>query len=177
MSGHVCKDGVVTTAGLQGSLQLVAETGWMSMPFAPEFGGQGLPAVVSMAVNEMWKGANMAFGLCPMLTGGAIEAIAHHASDELKQKYLPKMVEGTWNRHDEPDRAERRLRTLRPPSARRPRRSATLYLGDLRTKDLHHLGRTFPRRRHIHLVLARLPGCPAGLKGILAAPGAEVPGQ
>ena len=45
----------------------------------------------------MWKSANMAFGLCPMLTGGAIEAIAHHASDELKQKYLPKMVEGTWS--------------------------------------------------------------------------------
>jgi alkylation response protein AidB-like acyl-CoA dehydrogenase len=67
------------------------------MPFSPEFGGQGMPAVVSMAVNEMWKSANMAFGLCPMLTGGAIEAIAHHASDELKQKYLHKMVEGTWS--------------------------------------------------------------------------------
>ena len=91
--GHVCKDGVVTTApGFKEAYKLFAETGWNSMPFSPEFGGQGLPAVVSMAVNEMWKGANMAFGLCPMLTGGAIEAIAHHASDELKQKYLPKMV-------------------------------------------------------------------------------------
>src|SRR5664279_3331420 len=73
-TGHVCKDGVVTTApGFKEAYKLFAETGWNSMPFDPEYGGQGLPAVVSMAVNEMWKGANMAFGLCPMLTGGAIE--------------------------------------------------------------------------------------------------------
>ena len=83
--------------GFKRSLQLFCETGWNAMPFDPAFGGQGPAAVVSMAVNEMWKSSNMAFGLCPMLTGGAIEAIAHHASDELKQKYLHKMVEGTWS--------------------------------------------------------------------------------
>lgn len=96
-TGSVCKDGVVTTAPGFKEAKLLVETGWNFMPFSPEFGGQGMPAVVSMAVNEMWKSANMAFGLCPMLTGGAIEAIAHHASDELKQKYLHKMVEGTWS--------------------------------------------------------------------------------
>ena len=96
--GSSCKDGVVTTApGFQEAYKLFCETGWNAMPFSPEFGGQGLPAVVTMAVNEMWKSSNMAFALCPMLTGGAIEAIAHHASDELKQKYLPKMVEGVWS--------------------------------------------------------------------------------
>ena len=91
------RDGVVTTApGFKEAYKLFAETGWNVHALRSGFGGRGLPAVVSMAVNEMWKASNMAFGLCPMLTGGAIEAIAHHASDELKQKYLPKMVEGTW---------------------------------------------------------------------------------
>src|SRR5574343_12771 len=95
--GSKCEAGVVTTApGFKDAYALFRDNGWNAMPFAPEIGGQGLPAAVTMAVNEMWKSANMAFALCPMLTGGAIEAIAHHASDELKQKYLPKMVEGVW---------------------------------------------------------------------------------
>ena len=66
------------------------------MPAQPEFGGQGLPSLVSSAVQEMWKSANMAFALCPMLTLGAVNAIAEHASDELKAVYLPKMVSGRW---------------------------------------------------------------------------------
>ena len=89
------------------------------LPCSTEFGGQGLPTVVSTAVNEMWKSANMAFALCPMLTGGAIEAIAHHASDDLKQKYLPKMVDGRWTGDHEPDRTVGRFRSRGDTDARR----------------------------------------------------------
>ena len=59
-------------------------------------GDQGMPALLSSAVAEMWKSANLAFSLCQMLTIGAIEALAHHASDELKARFLPKMVAGEW---------------------------------------------------------------------------------
>ncbi len=59
-------------------------------------GDQGMPALLSSAVAEMWKSPNLAFSLCQMLTIGAIEALAHHASDELKARFLPKMVAGEW---------------------------------------------------------------------------------
>ena len=163
--GHVCKDGVVTTAeGFKEAYKLFAETGWMSMPFAPEYGGQGLPAVVSMAVNEMWKGANMAFGLCPMLTGGAIEAIAHHASDELKQKYLPKMVEGTWTgtmNLTEPN-AGSDLAAISTKAAR----AADGTFRITGTKIFITWGENDVAENIVHLVLARLPDAPPGLKGI-----------
>ncbi len=163
--GHVCKDGVVTTAeGFKEAYQLFAETGWNSMPFSPEYGGQGLPAVVSMAVNEMWKGANMAFGLCPMLTGGAIEAIAHHASDELKQKYLPKMVEGTWTgtmNLTEPNAGS----DLAAISTKAKKLDDGTYLVS-GTKIFITWGEHDVAENIIHLVLARLPDAPPGLKGI-----------
>ncbi|UCV08209.1 acyl-CoA dehydrogenase [Dechloromonas denitrificans] len=164
-TGHVCKDGVVTTApGFKEAYKLFAETGWTSMPFSPEFGGQGLPAVVSMAVNEMWKGANMAFGLCPMLTGGAIEAIAHHASEELKQKYLPKMVEGTWTgtmNLTEPNAGSdlAAISTKAKPAGD----GSYLVSG---TKIFITWGEHDVAENIIHLVLARLPDAPPGLKGI-----------
>eukprot|EP00825_Cyclidium_porcatum_P003116 TRINITY_DN1144_c0_g1_i1.p2 TRINITY_DN1144_c0_g1~~TRINITY_DN1144_c0_g1_i1.p2 ORF type:complete len:514 (-),score=120.90 TRINITY_DN1144_c0_g1_i1:3074-4615(-) len=140
------------------------ETGWNAMPFSPEFGGQGLPAVVSMAVNEMWKGANMAFGLCPMLTGGAIEAIAHHASDELKQKYLPKMVEGTWTgtmNLTEPNAGS----DLAAISSKAKAVGDGTYLVS-GTKIFITWGEHDVAENIIHLVLARLPDAPPGLKGI-----------
>ncbi len=164
-TGHVCKDGVVTTApGFKEAYQLFVETGWNAMPFSPEFGGQGLPALVSMAVNEMWKGANMAFGLCPMLTGGAIEAIAHHASDELKQKYLPKMVEGTWTgtmNLTEPNAGS----DLAAISSKAKAVGDGTYLVS-GTKIFITWGEHDVAENIIHLVLARLPDAPPGLKGI-----------
>ena len=163
--GHVCKDGVVTTApGFKEAYKLFAETGWNSMPFDPEYGGQGLPAVVSMAVNEMWKGANMAFGLCPMLTGGAIEAIAHHASDELKQIYLPNMIAGTWTgtmNLTEPN-AGSDLAAI-SSKARAVGDGSYLVSG---TKIFITWGEHDVAENIIHLVLARLPDAPPGLKGI-----------
>jgi alkylation response protein AidB-like acyl-CoA dehydrogenase len=164
-SGPVCKDGVVTTApGFKEAYQLFVDTGWNAMPFAPEFGGQGLPAVVSMAVNEMWKSANMAFGLCPMLTGGAIEAIAHHASAELKQKFLPKMVEGTWTgtmNLTEPN-AGSDLAAI--SSKARPAGDGSYRVSG--TKIFITWGEHDVAENIIHLVLARLPDAPPGLKGI-----------
>ncbi|MCK6389741.1 MAG: acyl-CoA dehydrogenase C-terminal domain-containing protein [Azonexus sp.] len=163
--GSVCKDGVVTTApGFKDAYQLFCETGWNAMPFSPEYGGQGLPAVVTMAVNEMWKSANMAFALCPMLTGGAIEAIAHHASDELKQKYLPKMVEGVWTgtmNLTEPN-AGSDLAAI-STKAKAVGDGSYLVTG---TKIFITWGENDCAENIIHLVLARLPDAPPGLKGI-----------
>ena len=163
--GSLCKDGVVTTApGFKDAYKLFCETGWNAMPFDPEYGGQGLPAVVTMAVNEMWKSSNMAFGLCPMLTGGAIEAIAHHASDELKQKFLPKMVEGTWSgtmNLTEPA-AGSDLAAI-TTKAKRADDGSFLVSG---TKIFITWGENDCAENIIHLVLARLPDAPPGLKGI-----------
>lgn len=164
-TGHECKDGVVTTApGFKEAYKLFSETGWSAMPFSQEFGGQGLPAAVTMAVNEMWKGANMAFALCPMLTGGAIEAIAHHASDELKQKFLPKMVEGSWTgtmNLTEPN-AGSDLAAV-STKARAVGDGTYLVSG---TKIFITWGEHDVAENIIHLVLARLPDAPPGLRGI-----------
>src|SRR5574343_404503 len=163
--GSKCEAGVVTTApGFKDAYKLFCETGWNAMPFDPEFGGQGLPAAVTMAVNEMWKSANMAFGLCPMLTGGAIEAIAHHASDELKQKYLPKMVEGTWTgtmNLTEPN-AGSDLAAISSKAAR----AADGTFRITGTKIFITWGENDVAENIVHLVLARLPDAPPGLKGI-----------
>jgi len=163
--GSLCKDGVVTTApGFQDAYKLFCETGWNAMPFDPEYGGQGLPAVVTMAVNEMWKSSNMAFALCPMLTGGAIEAIAHHASDELKQKYLPKMVEGTWSgtmNLTEPNAGSDLAAII--SKAKAVGDGSYLVSG---TKIFITWGENDCAENIIHLVLARLPDAPPGLKGI-----------
>jgi alkylation response protein AidB-like acyl-CoA dehydrogenase len=163
--GSKCEAGVVTTApGFKDAYQLFCETGWNAMPFSPEFGGQGLPAAVTMAVNEMWKSANMAFALCPMLTGGAIEAIAHHASAELKQKYLPKMVEGVWSgtmNLTEPN-AGSDLAAISSKASRAADGSFRIS----GTKIFITWGENDCAENIIHLVLARLPDAPPGLKGI-----------
>ena len=90
-------DGSVTTPeGFAAAYQAYVEGGWNGIGVSEALGGQNLPEVVASAVQEMLHGANMALGLCPMLTAGAIEALAHHGSDALKATYLPKLVEGTW---------------------------------------------------------------------------------
>jgi alkylation response protein AidB-like acyl-CoA dehydrogenase len=91
------KDGEVTTSpGFKVAYKQYCEGGWNAVPFDPEFGGQGLPYAVAFPVQEMWQGANMAFGLCPLLNQGAVEAINHHGSEEQKKFYLPKMISGEW---------------------------------------------------------------------------------
>ncbi len=95
--GSRWEDGRVTTPdGFPLAYRQFVDAGWHAMPASPAIGGQGMPALLSSAVAEMWKSANLAFSLCQMLTIGAVEALAHHASDELKARFLPKMVAGEW---------------------------------------------------------------------------------
>jgi alkylation response protein AidB-like acyl-CoA dehydrogenase len=162
--GAQWNDGVVTTPdGWQQAYTQFVENGWGSLSFPPEFGGQGLPMCVSAAVQEMWHSANMSFGLCPLLTQGAVDAIAHHASDELKQQYLPKMVEGVWSgtmNLTEPQAGSdlAAVRTQAVPSADHYLiKGQKIYI----TYGEHDLTENI-----IHLVLARLPDAPEGVKGI-----------
>lgn len=93
--GSHLKDGVVTTA--EGFKEAYAEfiaNGWNGVPFDPEYGGQGLPWLVSTAISEMWSGANMAFALCPLLTQGSVELLSHHGTKEQKEQYLPGLISG-----------------------------------------------------------------------------------
>ncbi|HNU19935.1 MAG TPA: acyl-CoA dehydrogenase N-terminal domain-containing protein, partial [Hydrogenophilus thermoluteolus] len=87
---------VITPSGWKTAYQQFREAGWTAVACDPEYGGQGLPKLVSTAVMELWKSANMAFSLCPMLTQGAIEALMLCGTDRQKQLYLPKMVSGEW---------------------------------------------------------------------------------
>jgi len=162
--GSQWEDGSVTTPdGWPGAYKQFVENGWGSLSFPPEFGGQGLPMCVSAAVQEMWHSANMSFGLCPLLTQGAVDAIAHHASDELKQQYLPNMVEGSWSgtmNLTEPQAGSdlAAIRTKAEPSGDHYLISGQKIFITYGEHDL--------TENIIHLVLARLPDAPEGVKGI-----------
>jgi len=162
--GSQWNDGVVTTPdGWREAYQQFVENGWGSLSFPSEYGGQGLPMCVSAAVQEMWHSANMSFGLCPLLNQGAVDAIAHHASEELQQQYLPKMVEGSWTgtmNLTEPQAGSdlAAVRTKAEPSGDHYLiKGQKIYI----TYGEHDLTENI-----IHLVLARLPDAPAGVKGI-----------
>lgn len=163
--GAVCRAGEVTTSpGYKEAFRLFCDTGWHAMPASSEYGGQGLPHLVSMAVSEMWKSASIAFGLCPMLTNGAVKAIAEHGSAELKAKYLPKMVAGTWTgtmNLTEPQ-AGSDLAAIRSKAV--PAADGTYRITG--TKIFITWGEHDMAENIIHLVLARLPDAPPGVKGI-----------
>ncbi len=162
--GSQWKDGEVTTPdGWKDAYQQFIENGWGSLAFPPEFGGQGLPMTVAAAVQEMWHSANMSFGLCPLLTQGAVDAIEHHASDELKQRYLPKMVEGVWP-------GTMNLTEPQAGSDLAAVRSKAVPAGDHYLISGQKIYITYGEHdltdNIIHLVLARLPDAPEGVKGI-----------
>jgi alkylation response protein AidB-like acyl-CoA dehydrogenase len=91
------ENGVVRTAdGFPDAYRQFAEGGWNGAPFEEEWGGMGLPWLVATALQEMWQSANLAFGLCPLLTQAAIDALRQVGSDEQKALYLPKLVSGEW---------------------------------------------------------------------------------
>jgi alkylation response protein AidB-like acyl-CoA dehydrogenase len=157
-------NGVVTTAdGFKAAYAGFCENGWNGMPAGTQFGGQGMPTLVSTAVLEMWKASNMAFSLCQMLTLGAVEAITHHASDDLKKRFLPAMVEGRWTgtmNITEPQAGSdlAAIRTRAVPEDDHFRVSGTkIFI----TWGEHDMAANI-----VHLVLARLPDAPAGVKGI-----------
>ena len=90
-------DGRVTTpTGFKEAFKQMVDGGWIGISVPSEFGGQDLPATLTVAVNELLCSANMAFAMYPGLTQGAIAALLVHASPELKAKFLPKMVAGAW---------------------------------------------------------------------------------
>ena len=159
------ENGVVRTpAGFKDAFDQVREGGWTSLDCDPEYGGQGLPYLVATAVGEMFSSANMAFNMYQGLTHGAYNAIHAHASDGLKAKYLPKMVTCEWGG----------TMNLTEPHC-------GTDLGLIRTKAVPQDDGTYKITGNkiwisagehdmceniIHLVLAKLPDAPEGVKGI-----------
>ena len=157
-------DGAVTTPdGFADAYARYVAGGWNALSCDPEYGGQGVPAVISAAVEEMWHAANMAFGLCPLLTRGAIEAIHLCGTPSQKQRYLHKLVEGVWTgtmNLTEPQAGSdlSAVRTRAVPDGEQFRIfGQKIYI----TYGEHDLAENI-----IHLVLARLPDAPEGVRGI-----------
>jgi 3-(methylthio)propanoyl-CoA dehydrogenase len=162
---HLNADGRVTSPdGFADAYQKFVEGAWLSVPFDPEIGGMGLPKGVALAVHEMVHAANMSFGLCPMLTLGAVEALSAHGTLEQKALYLPKLVTGQWSgtmNLTEPQAGSDvgALTTRAVPSDDGTYKifGQKIYI----TWGEHDLAENI-----IHLVLARLPDAPLGVKGI-----------
>jgi alkylation response protein AidB-like acyl-CoA dehydrogenase len=155
---------VETPPGWDEAYRAFAEGGWNALPCPEAWGGQGLPEIVSMAACEIWNSANLAFGLCPLLTQGAVGALDALGSDELKARYLPKMVTGEWTgtmNLTEPH-AGSDLGALKTRAERRADGTYRLY----GTKIFITFGEHELSQNIIHMVLARLTDAPAGTKGI-----------
>ncbi|WP_111412661.1 acyl-CoA dehydrogenase [Billgrantia lactosivorans] len=155
--------GVTLPDGFAEAYRAYAEGGWNGIGVSQALGGQGLPEVVASSVQEMLHGANMALGLCPMLTAGAIEALAHHGSEALKATYLPRLVEGSWTgtmNLTEPQAGSdlSKVRTRAVPEDDHYR-----LFGQ---KIFITWGEHDASENIIHLVLARKPDAPEGNKGI-----------
>jgi 3-(methylthio)propanoyl-CoA dehydrogenase len=167
-----CTDaGVVTSPGFADAYRRFREDGWSSLSAPADDGGMGLPTLVAAATGEMWAGANLAFAMCPEVAVGAVEALRHHAPESVRERFLPQVVSGEWTA----------AMSLTEPQAGSD-------LSTLRTRAEPAQGETsdgpgsrwrlFGRKIYIswgdhdfadnivHLVLARTPDAPEGLKGI-----------
>jgi acyl-CoA dehydrogenase len=155
---------VTTAPGWKEAYAKWAEAGWPALTCPTEFGGQGLPDTIGIAVNEIWNSAASAFGIGTLLTQGAAEAIYAHGSEALKQTYLPKMISGEWTgtmNLTEPQ-AGSDLAALR--SKAEPRKDGTYAISGTKIFITH--GEHDLTENIIHLVLARLPDAPKGTRGI-----------
>ena len=165
LEGARYENGRVTApSGFGAAYAAFREGGWGSLAADPAYGGQGLPKALELAVFEMVHGANMAFGLCPMLTSGAIEALHAHGSERQKRLYLPKMISGEWTgamNLTEPQAGSdlAALTAKAEPDAdggyRLSGQKVFITWGDHDLTD-----------NVVHLVLARLPEAPEGSSGI-----------
>ena len=162
--GSKWHNGAVTTPdGFKQAYGQFVAGGWNQLRCEPEFGGQGLPGLVSTPVEEMFGSANMAFSLCPLLTQGAIEAIQLCATPEIKQRYLHKMISGDWTgtmNLTEPQAGSdlAALRSRAVPEGDHYRISGQkIFI----TYGEHDMAENI-----VHLVLARTPDAPDGVKGI-----------
>ena len=154
---------VKTPDGFKQAYKLFQESGWTSLAQDPNYGGQGLPFTVHMAASEFWNSANMAFAVCPMLSAGGMDVLVEHASRELRDTYLAKLVSGEWTG----------TMNLTEPHAGSD-------LSNLKTKakpnDDHYLikgqkiyitwGEHDLTDNILHIVLAPLEDAPAGVKGL-----------
>ena len=157
------KDEVKIPDGFKEAYQQFADGGWGSLQFEPDHGGQGLPFALAIPVQEMWHSANMAWGLCPLLTQGAIEAIQSNANDALKSRFLPQMIAGRWSgtmNLTEPQSGSD-MATLRTRAERDGDHYRITGQKIFITWGEHDMVENI-----VHLVLARLPDAPAGVKGI-----------
>ncbi|MGH8688367.1 MAG: acyl-CoA dehydrogenase [Burkholderiales bacterium] len=164
VEGSVWNDGAVRTPkGFKEAYLAYVEGGWGALPFGPEHGGQGLPKLVATAVEEMLTSANMSFSLCPLLTQGAIHALELAGSDALKKVYLDHMIAGRWTgtmNLTEPQ-AGSDLALVRSKAVREGDHYRISGQKIFITYGEHDLAENI-----VHLVLARTPDAPEGVKGI-----------
>jgi alkylation response protein AidB-like acyl-CoA dehydrogenase len=162
--GVTLVDGHVRTApGFREAYAEFARAGWVGLAAPPEVGGQGLPSVLGVPVAEIWRGANLAFALCPMLTQSAIEALLRHGTPDLRAIYLPKLVSGEWTATmnlTEPQAGSdlaliETVAVSRGDHYRLTGRKIFITWGD------HDLADNI-----VHFVLARVRGAPPGVKGL-----------
>ena len=170
------ENGVVRTSpGFAEAFRAIAEGGWVAVSATAEHGGMGLPQTLNMAINDMMSGACLALQLNPLLTQGQIEALEHHASEELKALYLPKLISGEWSgtmNLTEPQAGSDvgALRTRAEPNG-----DGTYAITG--PEDLHHLGRQRLRRRTSAIWSSRACRARPGHQGDQPVPGAEVPSR
>ncbi|MEM7171092.1 MAG: acyl-CoA dehydrogenase [Pseudomonadota bacterium] len=168
-AGSVYENGVVRTPeGFREAYSQFVEGGWNSLPFPPDYGGQGMPWLLATAAHEMWQAANLSFGLCPLLTIGAVDLLHTHGTDAQKETYLARLISGEWTG----------TMNLTEPQAGSD-------VGALKTKAERHSdaehgdhyrikgqkifitwGEHDCAENIVHMVLARVQGAPAGSKGI-----------
>jgi alkylation response protein AidB-like acyl-CoA dehydrogenase len=162
--GSVWKDGQVRTPkGFKDAYRKYVDAGWGALPVAQQWGGQGLPKLVATPVEEMWCSANMSFSLCPMLTQGALHALELRGSAALQKTFLPKMATGEWTgtmNLTEPQAGSdlALLKTRAVPEGDHYRISGQ--------KIFITFGEHDYTENIVHLVLARTPEAPEGVKGI-----------
>ena len=155
---------VVMPPGFKDAYRQFCDNGWNGLTKPTAYGGQGLPQLLGTAVEEMWHSANLAFNLCPLLTQGAIEAIELVGSPMLKERFLSKMVAGTWagTMNLTESQAGSDLAAVRARAV--PQGDGTYKL--FGQKIFITYGEHDYTENIIHLVLARTPDAPAGVKGI-----------
>jgi alkylation response protein AidB-like acyl-CoA dehydrogenase len=163
-TGAVFENGVVRTPdGFRQAYHTYVEGGWNTLPFDPDYGGQGLPWVVAGAIQEMWHAANTSWALCPLLNQGAVELLTAHGSEWMKQTYLPRMITGEWTgtmNLTEPQAGSDvgAVKTRATPNGDHYLiQGQKIYI----TYGEHDFADNI-----VHLVLARTPGAPEGTRGI-----------
>ncbi|MCX7742457.1 MAG: acyl-CoA dehydrogenase [Tepidimonas sp.] len=155
---------VYTTPGFKEAFRQYADGGWQGLQHPAAFGGQGLPKAIGALCTEILNAANLSFALCPLLTDGAIEALLTAGSDALKATYIPPMIEGRWTgtmNLTEPQ-AGSDLSLVRARAEPQPDGTYKIF----GTKIFITYGEHDMADNIVHLVLARVPGAPEGVKGI-----------